>query len=283
MSYIPTYEEVRLFIEAVKSVSSYDFSHYTIKSFTRRLEKVMSDYNFNNIKDLIRKVIKDRDFLEQVVKDITVNTTEFFRDPEIWIELRKLIPQKFLTYSEIYIWHTGCSSGQEVYSMLFLLDMLGILNRAVVYGTDINEDMLEQAKKGEFKAKDILDYKQNFELVFDTFNFKPKLEDFFDIDAKNQRYIVKKKYRDIPTYIKHDLVKDGNIFDTKFHIIMCRNVLIYFDPLLQNQVYEMFYSALRDDGILVLGKHESILGELSLKFKKKNFIYLKKSENHRYW
>ncbi len=283
MSYIPTYEEVRLFIEAVKSVSSYDFSHYTIKSFTRRLEKVMSDYNFSNIKDLIRKVIKDKDFLEQVVKDITVNTTEFFRDPEIWIELRKLIPQKYLIYSQINIWHTGCSSGQEVYSMLFLLDMLGILNRAVVYGTDINEDMLELAKKGEFKAKDILDYKENFDLVFDTFDFKPKLEDFFDIDEKSQKYIVKEKYRSIPTYVKHDLVKDGNIFETEFHIIMCRNVLIYFDPQLQNQVYEMFYSALKDDGILVLGKHESILGELSLKFKKKNYIYLKKSENHKFW
>ncbi len=283
MSYIPTYDEVKLFIEAVRAISDYDFSHYSIKSFTRRIEKVMSDYNFTSINDLIKKVVKDRKFLEQVVRDITVNTTEFFRDPEIWIELKRIIFDRFYDEEQIFIWHTGCSSGQEVYSMLFLLDLIGMMDKAVVYGTDINEEMLEIAKLGQFRAKDVLDYKENFEQVFSTFKYKPKIEDFFDIDQKNQKFIVKERYRNKAKFIKHDLVKDHNFFGVDFHIIMCRNVLIYFDPQLQNKIYNFFYDSLRDNGILVLGKHESIIGELSLKFKKQNTIYFKKTENYSPW
>ncbi len=283
MSYIPTYDEVKLFIEAVRAISDYDFSHYSIKSFTRRIEKVMSDYNFTSINDLIKKVVKDRQFLEQVVRDITVNTTEFFRDPEIWVELKRIIFDRFYDESQIFIWHTGCSSGQEVYSMIFLLDLIGMLDKAVVYGTDINQDMLEIARAGEYRAKDVLDYKENFDQFFESFRYKPKIEDFFDIDQKNQKFIVKQKYRNKAKFVKHDLVKEHNIFGVDFHIIMCRNVLIYFDPQLQNKIYNFFYYSLRDNGILVLGKHESIIGELSLKFKKQNTIYFKKSENYSVW
>jgi len=283
MSYIPTYEEVKLFIEAVRAVSDYDFSHYSIKSFTRRIEKVLSDYNFKSVKDLVRKVVKDPQFLEQVVRDITVNTTEFFRDPEVWIHLRQMINTRFLDEPKLYIWHPGCSSGQEVYSMTFLLDMMGILSKAEIYGTDINEDMIEMARKGVYRSKDVLDFRDNFEKVFSAFRFKPTLEDFFIIDHKTQKFTVKEKYRKVPKFLKHDLVKDGNFFGINFHIIMCRNVLIYFDPDLQNKIYDFFYYSLRDNGLLILGKHESILGEISLKFKKQDTIYIKKPGSHQSW
>ncbi len=276
MSYIPTYEEVKLFIETVRSISSYDFSHYSIKSFTRRIEKVLSDYNFKNVKDLIRKVVKDRQFLEQIVKDITVNTTEFFRDPEVWIKLRYLIAEKFLNEMKLYIWHPGCSSGQEVYSMLFLLDLIGMLDKAEVYGTDINEDVLEIARNGVYRSKDITDYKENFEKFFSIFHHKPQIEDFFDFDKKTSKYKVKDKYLNRARFLKHDLVNDGNIFGVDFHIIMCRNVLIYFDPELQNKTYEFFYNNLRDNGLLVLGRHESIISGISAKFEKQGTIYIKK-------
>ncbi len=283
MSYIPTYEEVKLFIEAVRTVSDYDFSHYSIKSFTRRIEKVLSDYNFKSVKDLVKKVVKDREFLEQVVKDITVNTTEFFRDPEVWVSLKDILVDYFWEEEKLYLWHPGCSSGQEVYSMMFFLDLLGMLPKAEIFGTDINEDMLQVAREGVYRKKDVLDYKDNFEKVFSLFHHKPKIEDFFDIDGKNLKYKVKEKYRNKAKFMKHDLVNDGNFFGIDFHIIMCRNVLIYFDPQLQNKIYDFFYFSLRDNGILILGKHESILGEISLKFKKQDTIYIKKPLSSYSW
>ena len=282
MSYIPTYDEVKLFIEAVRAVSNYDFSHYSIKSFTRRLEKVLIDYNLKNVKELIKRVIKDREFLEQVVKDITVNTTEFFRDPELWIDLKELLENHFGDFYHLIIWHPGCSSGQEVYSMLILLDLLGKFDNVQIYGTDINEDMLEIARKGEYREKDVLDYEENFKKVFSIFNSKPKIEDFFIYDKKNHKFIIKSKFRLKPKFFKHDLVVDPPFIDFQFHIIMCRNVLIYFDPILQNQIYDKFYDLLRDDGVLILGKHESIIGDMSMKFKREGQFYFKRKDFNRF-
>ncbi len=283
MGYIPTYEEVRLFVEAVRSISDYDFSSYSIKSFTRRLEKIISDYHFANVKELIIKIVSDKVFLEKIVREITVNTTEFFRDPDVWIRLRELIVQYMLDYENITIWSSGCSNGQEVYSMLFLMDMMGLLDRVKIFGTDINSKVLEVAIKGEYREKDIMEYKENFEAIFEKFSFKPHIEDFFDLDPRTSKYIVKEKYRKIPYFTKHDLVKQINILGTNFDIIMCRNVLIYFDPDLQNQLFKFFYDELNENGFLVLGKHESILGEMGTRFRRENSIYIKKSINKLYW
>ncbi len=283
MTYIPTYEEVMLFVETVRSVSDYDFTNYSIKSFTRRLEKIISDYNFSNVKELIKKIVADRNFLEKVVKEITVNTTEFFRDPDVWIYLKQLIREFFLDKDKLVIWSAGCSTGQEVYSMLFLLDMMGMLEKTEIYGTDINEDVIEVARSGQYRVKDVLEYKENFDIVFDQFNPRPRIEDFFEEDPKKAIFHVKEKYRQIPIFTTLDLVKRVNIFGKRFDIIMCRNVLIYFEPQLQNQVFEFFYEELNDDGFLVLGKHESILGDIGMKFRRKDSIYIKKSINHFNW
>ncbi len=283
MGYIPTYEEVRLFVETVRSISSYDFSSYSIKSFTRRLEKIISDYHFQNIKELIVKIVSDRVFLEKIVKEITVNTTEFFRDPDVWIKMRELLITYMLDKPKIVIWSSGCSTGQEVYSMLFLLDMLGILDKVEIYGTDLNADVIEVARKGEYRIKDILEYKENFEAVFDQFTPKPKIEDFFDEDPRSAKYIVKERYRSLPHFTTHDIVKQVNIFGKHFDIILCRNVLIYFDPDLQNKLFKFFYDELNDNGFLILGKHESILGEMGMRFKREDSIYIKKPINKVYW
>ncbi len=283
MTYIPTYEEVMLFVETVRAVSDYDFTNYSVKSFTRRLEKIISDYNFTNVKELIKKIVADREFLEKVVKEITVNTTEFFRDPDVWVYLKQLIREYFFDKEKLVIWSAGCSTGQEVYSMLFLLDMMGLLEKTEIYGTDINEDVIEVARAGQYRVKDVLEYKENFDIVFDQFTPRPRIEDFFEEDPKKSIFHVKEKYRQIPIFTTLDLVKRVNIFGKGFDIIMCRNVLIYFEPQLQNQIFEFFYEELNDDGFLVLGKHESILGDMGMKFRRKDTIYIKKSINHFNW
>jgi chemotaxis protein methyltransferase CheR len=140
-----TEEEVYKFLDAIKGVSTYDFSDYSERSFRRRIDKILSDTRMN-MPELITKIGRDKDFLERVVKDITVNTTELFRDPDLWITLKYRILPKFRKNKSIFIWHAGCSSGQEIYSMLILLSELDLFDKAKVFATDINTDMLEKSK-----------------------------------------------------------------------------------------------------------------------------------------
>ncbi len=281
--YTPTYDEVRLFIEVVRSISNYNFSNYSIKSFSRRIEKVMSDYNIEDIEDLIVKVINNKKFLDKVVKNITVNTTEFFRDPEMWIELISLIDNYLSDKEKIYIWHAGCSTGQEVYSMIILLDQLGLLDKSEIYGTDLNEDVLNIAKNGEYRYKEIMDYRQNFEEVVKYLPEQITLEKYFFIDEKRSIIKAKPSILGKATFLKHDLVNDGNVFGKKFDLIMCRNVMIYFDTFLQDKLFNFFYQNLTDEGILVLGKHEGMLGDIALRFKRENGFYIKKSSHYNDW
>jgi len=276
-----TPEDILLFISALKSVSDYDFSDYSSKSFTRRIEKVLIDYKLD-ITTLISKVKHDKDFLEQIIKDITVNTTELFRDPKTWQTLKYRVLPKFQDKSSIYIWHAGSSTGQEVYSMMILLDEMGMLDKAKIFASDINTDVINVAKEGKYVYRFNIDYLENFDQVIkqNPFNF----EEYSDIPYS--KYFIIDKIKDTITmkpfltnkaiYRKHDLVKQGNIWDIKFDIIMCRNVLIYFNYELQNRIFSMFHDSLVNNGYLVLGIHESILGLQSQKYNKKGLVYSKK-------
>ena len=242
-------EEVNKFIDVVKTISTYDFTDYSDRSFRRRIDKILSD-NRMTIDELISKVSKDKDFLERAVKDITVNTTELFRDPELWIALKYRILPQFRKNKSIFIWHAGCSSGQEIYSMLILLFELYLDNLAKV----------------------IQENPYNYEDVKDV-----SYEKYFEIDKSQDAIRMKKFLRDKTVFRKHDLVNDKNIFYSKFDIIFCRNVIIYFNNNLQNRVLELFSNNLYRDGYLVLGAHESILGPVSNNFERTKGVYKKKS------
>ena len=275
-------EEVKKFIHAVKSISDYDFEDYSERSFKRRLEKLIVD-NRMNVSVLIAKLSRDKVFLEKVVKDITVNTTELFRDPDIWITLRYRILPKYKNNKSIFIWHAGASSGQEIYSMLILLNELDLFEKAKVFGTDINTDMLETAKKGTYRYRFNLGYLDNFDKVIreNPYNYEETYDvpynKYFDIDKAKDAIVMKKFLRDKTVFRKHDLVRDKNIFYSKFDIIFCRNVIIYFNNKLQNKVIEMFSNNLYKDGYLVLGAHESILGPVANSFQRTKGLYKKKA------
>ena len=235
-----------------------------------------------DLNQLILKIGKDKDFLEQMVKDITVNTTELFRNPEMWQTLRYHILPKFKKNRSIFIWHAGCSSGQEIYSMLILLNELGLFDQAKVFATDINTDMLEAAKNGTYKYRFNLGYLDNFDKVLkeNPFNFEDKTdvpyEKYFDIDKVKDTIQMKPFLREKAVFRKHDLVKDGNVFYSKFDLIFCRNVIIYFNNKLQSRVIDMFNSSLNHDGYLILGSHESILGASANNFERSKGFYKKK-------
>lgn len=276
-----TNEDVQRFITVIKMSSTYDFNDYSERSFKRRVEKLLVD-NHMDINQLSLKLSKDKFFLEKVVRDITVNTTELFRDTEMWITLKYQILPKLKKNKSIFIWHAGCSSGQEIYSMLILLHELGMFDQAKVFATDINSEMLESSKQGTYKYRFNLGYLDNFDKVIkeNPFNYEDTkevpYEKYFDIDKVKDTISMKQFLREKVVFRKHDLVNDGNIFYSKFDLILCRNVIIYFNNKLQNRVIELFSNSLYRDGYLVLGAHESILGSVANNFDRTKGFYKKK-------
>ena len=166
--------------------------------------------------------------------------------------------------------------------MLILLNELGLFDQAKVFATDINTDMLEAAKNGTYKYRFNLGYLDNFDKVLkeNPFNFEDKVdvpyEKYFDIDKVKDTIQMKPFLREKAVFRKHDLVKDGNVFYSKFDLIFCRNVIIYFNNKLQSRVIDMFNGSLNRDGYLILGSHESILGASANNFERSKGFYKKK-------
>jgi chemotaxis protein methyltransferase CheR len=273
--------DIEQFTEVLKSLSDYDLSDYSSKSLKRRLAKVLLD-NHSTMPALIKKMSHDRAFLEKVIKEITVNTTELFRDPPIWHMLRFDILPRYREQEVINIWHAGCSTGQEVYSMLILLDDLGLFNRTNLHATDLNDDVLEIARKGIYQYRFNIGYLDNFDKVIRE---NPLNKDghreisyarYFDIDHVRDLIIFRPFLLEKPVFRKMDLVNELNPFPVQFDIIMCRNVIIYFNFNLQNRVFKLFHENLSKGGHLILGVHESIMGPLAPLFEKNNQVYIKK-------
>jgi chemotaxis protein methyltransferase CheR len=274
-------QDIMMFVSTLNNSSGYDFSEYSEKSLKRRLAKVLMD-NKLDINQLIVEIKKNQHFAEKVVKELTVNTTELFRDPPVWQILRFKILPSFRENKTLNIWHAGCSTGQEVYSMMILLNELGMLDKAKIYGTDINTDVLEYAKKGLYKYRFNIGYLDNFDKVIkeNPFNYEKYVDvpysRYFEIDKTKDLIKMLPFLTEKPIFKKHDLVKDNNIFFSRFDIIFCRNVIIYFNYNLQNRVFNLFNGSLYEGGCLVLGMHETILGPLTSSFEKKEQIFLKK-------
>jgi len=274
-------QEVQFFVNSIRSVSNYDFSEYSEKSLKRRLQKILLDYNSDLI-GLINKFKTNKEFLEKIVRDITVNTTELFRDPQIWQTLRFRILPKFTENKNINIWHAGCSTGQEVYSMMILLNEMGLLEKAKIFASDLNTEALDAAKKGNYKYRFNIGYLDNFDKVikenpynYEEYNDVP-YNKYFKIDKVTDSIQMNDFLRQKPIFRQHDLVLGGNLYFAKFDLILCRNVIIYFKYSLQNKVFKLFHDHLYTNGFLILGMHETMLGEITSKFDKKGQAYQKK-------
>src|SRR6056297_2800839 len=276
-----TDKEVLYFVTTIKNHSEYNFTEYSEKSLKRRIQKVLDD-NKMDISTIINKLKNDRAFLEKVVKDITVNTTELFRDPQVWQDLRFRILPKFKNNKNINIWHAGCSTGQEVYSMLILLNELDLLDKAKIFATDINEDALNAAKKGVFRYRFNIGYLDNFDKVIkeNPFNYEEyndvSYSKYFRINKSDDSLLINDFLKEKPIFRKHDLVKGENFYFAKFDLILCRNVIIYFKYELQTKVFKMLHEHLYTHGYLLFGMHESMLGDIANQFEKKGHFYRKK-------
>ncbi|MBK6263656.1 protein-glutamate O-methyltransferase CheR [Marivirga sp. S37H4] len=252
--------DLRRITELVKEQYRYDFTNYAMSSFRRRILRIMELYKFGSADLLIKRLKDDKSFFDEFISEITVNVTEMFRDPSFWRELRdNVIPNILLNHNTISIWHAGCSSGEEVFSMAILLKEMGILNKAKIIATDIDKVILDKAKLGHYSMKNMELNEKNYI----RFEGKGSFKDYFT--EQNGKAVMDKTLIDNVSFREHDLVQ-GVVFN-KFDLILCRNVMIYFNQNLQNEVLKKHHESLFKYGYLVIGSKESLIWcEIANKF-----------------
>ncbi|HCF28635.1 MAG TPA: chemotaxis protein CheR [Cyanobacteria bacterium UBA11049] len=243
--------EIELLLEAVFRHYGYDFRNYAPASLKRRIWAAIQAEGVMTVSGLQEKVLHNRDCLERFLLLLSVNVTTMFRDPSFYKAFRSLVAPLLRTYPFIRIWHAGCSTGEEVYSMAILLQEEGLYDRCRIYATDINEAVLKQAKAGIFSLNRMQDYTQNYQVA----GGKRSFSEYYTAGYENAIFSSSLKQNLI--FSQHNLTGD-NAFN-EFNVILCRNVLIYFNKTLQERVQTLFYKSLIRFGILGLGRQESLM------------------------
>lgn len=261
------------FLVELKSRTGYDFCDYSDSSISRRLTKICED-NGMSFEEVLDKAVADKAFLGQIVEDITVNTTELFRDPEVWIALYKTM-YRSLPKATITFWHVGCSVGLETYSNLILLKELNMLDRCRVIGTDLNPRVLSVAKSGEYAYKFNMYFRKNFDAVMKGIGSESVFEDYFDIDEDGDKMKVKSDILLKPKFMCQNLVQDKPPFAYKVDVVFIRNVMIYFNDMLQRKIMTMINEKLYKNGVLLFGKREAVPMSMKNRYVQNGLYYQK--------
>ena len=275
MKKIDTVEfEINQLLDAIFFRYGYDFRNYARASLERRINNRVTLSNLNSISEMIPKIMYNPEFFDLFLKDMSITVTEMFRDPHVFKEIRQSVCPRLKTYSRINIWHAGCATGEEVYSLAILLEEEGLLKRTRIYATDFNNHSLEIAKKGIYSAEKIKQFTKNY---IDS-GGKASFADYYR--AKYDSAKVKESLKNNITFANHNLAKD-QVF-AQMNLIVCRNVLIYFNNELQNRTLNLFKDSLVNRGYLILGDKETLdFTSVKDNFEeccKKERIYRKKNE-----
>jgi chemotaxis protein methyltransferase CheR len=252
--------DVRKLTDLVKQRYGYDFKDYAMSSFRRRIKRVLELYKLKSVDKLIAILDSNTDFFEEFISEITVNVTEMFRDPTFWKILKEqIIPNILLSHDKISIWHAGCSSGEEVYSMTIVLQEMGILDKARIVATDLDTAIIKKAQTGSYSMKNMDVNRKNYQRYMGVHS----LDDYFK--EVNGEAIMDKALMQNVSFRRHDLVQ-GAVF-SKFDLVLCRNVMIYFNQTLQNNVLNRLHESLFKYGYLAIGSKESLIWcEIANKF-----------------
>jgi chemotaxis protein methyltransferase CheR len=242
--------EVQLLTEGIFKHYGFDFRDYSLPSLRRRIWKRVYAEGLQTISGLIEKVLHDPQSMERLLLDLSINTTAMFRDPTFYLQFRRKVVPMLRTYPFVRIWHAGCSTGEEVYSMAILLQEEGLYDRCRIYATDINEAVLQKAKSGIFPIATMQENTANYMSGGGTGTFS----DYYT--ARYDYAIFRPSLRENVVFAQHNLVTDASF--NHFNVIFCRNVLIYFNNDLQDRVQQLFLQSMEMFGILGLGKKESI-------------------------
>lgn len=242
--------ELALLLEGVYRRYGFDFREYAPASLRRRVWRRVQAEGLSTISALQDRLLHEPACMERLLLDLSINVTAMFRDPSFYLTFREKVVPLLRTYPFTRIWIAGCSTGEEVYSLAILLQEEGVYERTRIYATDINESVLDRARSGVFPLEKMREYTQNYIAAGGTRAFSEYYVAKYD-GAQFQRSLV-----DNVVFAQHNLVSDRSF--NEFNVIICRNVMIYFDRALQDRVHRLFYDSLVMFGVLVLGTKEAI-------------------------
>ncbi|MBV1879157.1 MAG: protein-glutamate O-methyltransferase CheR [Pseudomonadales bacterium] len=242
--------EINVLLEAIRLRYDYDFSNYARASLKRRIQNLLLKEKLEMPYQLIPRILYEEEIFNRFLAEMSVTVTELFRDPASFHALAEHVFPRLESYAYFKIWHAGCATGEEVYSLAILLEEAGLLDKARIYATDYNKQSLKTAEHGIFPAADIKQYHHAYKKA----GGKKQLAHYYthQYDAIKFKDSLKKNI----TFAYHNLVKDG-IFG-EMHLILCRNVMIYFDRELQNHTFTLFNNSLARKGFLSLGSKETL-------------------------
>jgi chemotaxis protein methyltransferase CheR len=244
-------KELKHLLESIHDIHGYDFTGYSEASLKRRIQHFMSPRKLETLEQLRTILLKDEKFFEEFIQVVSVTVTEMFRDPLFYKSLRKNVMKRLATYPIIKVWLAGCATGEEVYSIAILLKEAGLLEKSVIYATDINQKSIQVAKTGIYSVENMKSYTINYQKSGGTESFSDYYKSKYDSVAFD------KSLRQNIVFSPHNLAVDKSF--NEFQLIICRNVLIYFNQQLQSNVINLFYESLCPFGFIGLGSKESLL------------------------
>lgn len=242
--------EIQLLLEGVFRYYGFDFRNYALASLKRRIWNTIRLEQLTSVSGLQEKVLHDPACMERFLLTLSINVTAMFRDPSFFLAFRSKVVPLLRTYPFIRIWHAGCSTGEEVYSMAILLQEEGLYHRCRIYATDMNEVVLKKAKAGIFPLNLMQEYTQNYLKA----GGKQSFSEYYTAAYDNA--IFRSSFKENILFSQHNLATDGSF--NEFNVILCRNVLIYFNQLLQERVHKLLYESIGMFGVLGLGHQESL-------------------------
>lgn len=242
--------EIHLFFEAMAMRHGYDFRNYAKASMKRRLLAFTQSQGCREIGALIPRLLREEDFLAHALAHLSVPVTEMFRDPGVFLALRREVLPLLDSYPRITVWQPGCATGEEPYSLAIMLKEEGLLQKTQIYATDINDSALAKAEEGIYPARNLAAYADNYVQA----GGKTALTDYFHTAYNFSK--INDEIRERIVFAHHNLVADGVFCEV--NLVLCRNVLIYFDRTLQNHVLTLFHECLVRGGYLCLGNRESL-------------------------
>ncbi len=243
--------EIQILMEAVFRHYQWDFRNYAYASLRRRVHNLMRETEVTTVSALQGRLLHDAAVMERLLAHLSVHVTSMFRDPSFWIALRDHVLPALRDEPMLRVWHAGCSTGEEVYSMAILLEEEGLYDRARLYATDMNEVALAAAREAIFPLRKLEDGARAYRESGGRFAFPSYYR------ADGEHGILRASLRRNLVFAQHNLVTDASF--NEFHVILCRNVLIYFDRSLQQRVHRLLFDSLAPGGVIGVGRSESLV------------------------
>ena len=242
--------ELELLLDGVFRQFGCDFRQYAHSSLKRRISNCILSEGLSTISELQNRVLHHPDSLNRLLRSLSVKVTSMYRDPSFYLAFRKTVVPLLRTYPFVRIWHAGCSTGEEVYSMAILLEEEGLYDRSRIYATDMNEEVVKKAQAGIFPLASMKEYTTNYLSA----GGKASFSEYYT--ANYDKAVLRPSLKENIVFSQHNLATDSSF--NEFNVIFCRNVMIYFNSSLQERTLCLFHESLVRFGILALGRKESL-------------------------